>query len=75
MPLSRRGLFSVLAGAPAAAVGMVALPAKGEQARRQRISRPRFVSVGEDGPEAITPLRRGANGKLGIDIQGDWRAR
>lgn len=33
MPLSRRGLFSILAGAPAAAVGMVALPAKGEQTK------------------------------------------
>lgn len=77
--LSRRGLFGVLAGAPAAAVGMVALPAKGEAADIE----PLVINVdclgvvsrdlaylrakAETSSEAL--LRRGPNGKLGSIIR------
>jgi len=34
------------------------------------VSRPTFALMGEAGPEAVLPLKRGANGQLGVQVAG-----
>ncbi len=69
MPLSRRGLFGFLAGAPVAAVGMVALPAKGEDIAT--------LSIKVDTTAFEEAMRKMVRVEVQRDNhrrQGDWRS-
>lgn len=61
MPVSRRGLFGILAAAPAAVVGLLTAPARGGAMPSTGLH-----TIGERGPEAIVPLSRRSDGGLGI---------
>lgn len=68
---SRRGLFALLAALPAAVVGLVSLPAAAKPATRKFATggvvrqSPAWL-IGDGASEFMMPLRRGADGRLGV---------
>lgn len=75
MPLSRRGLFGVLAGAPAAAVGVAAAKAGAIEPTKAEIAE---LVIKVDTSEFDEAMRRMVRVEVQRDNhrrQGDWRAR